>query len=211
MTYDDIVNTSLAYADRQDVDVTSRIDFFMRMVESRINRLLVIEDMSIRYTFPEPNPTDGRYVLPSDFSALQDIAIVNLTTPTSRNTLSLVNPEQMNTATNTVNVDNSLKHFYNILASKLIVQPIVIDGTSSLEIVYYGNIVPLTPAVPTNWISLNHPDLYINGILVEINSFVKDANAASLWDARFKQVIIELEDADNVLVYSGTPLQTRIG
>jgi hypothetical protein len=167
--------------------------------------------MSIRYTFPAPNPTNGRYALPLDFSAIQDIAIVGLVDTTDRQTLSLINPEQMNTATSNTNIDSSLKHFYQILGSQLIIQPPVVDGVSALEIVYYGNIVPLTSTVTTNWLSNNHPDLYINGILVEINAFVKDPDATALWDGRFKQVIGELMDADNVLVYSGTPLQTRIG
>jgi hypothetical protein len=219
MTYDEIVNISLSYADRTDTAVTSRIDLFMRMVESRINRLLVIEDMSVRYVFPAPNPANGRYNLPADFSALQDIAIVGLVNTTDRKTLSLINPEQMNTATSNVNIDSSLKHFYQILGSQLIIQPPVVDGVSALEIVYYGNILPLgvvddgitVTYNPTNWISTNHPDLYINGILTEINAFVKDADTSALWDMRFKQVISELMEADNVLVFSGTPLQTRIG
>jgi hypothetical protein len=211
MTYDEIVTISLAYADRTDSAVVTRIDLFMRMVESRINRLLVIEDMSIRYVFPEPNPTNGRYNLPSDFSAIRDIAIVNSLDITDRDTLALINPEQMNTATNTVNIDNSLKHFYQILNNQLVVQPIVVDGSHFLEIVYYGNIVPISLTNETNWISSNHPDLYINGILVEINAFVKDPEATALWDGRFRQVIDELGKADNLLVYSGTPLVTRIG
>jgi hypothetical protein len=211
MNYAEIVDISLSYADRADNAVTSRIDLFMRMVESRINRLLVIEDMSIRYVFPEPNPTNGRYALPIDFSAMRDIVIVNSLDTTDRLTLSLINPEQMNTATSTVDIDNSLKHFYQVLNSQIVIQPIVADGSKFLEIVYYGNIVPLTSTVTTNWLSNNHPDLYIDGILVEINAFVKDPEATTLWDARFKQVIGELMDADNVLVYSGTPLQTRIG
>jgi len=211
MTYDEIVNTSLSYADRQDLAVTSRVDLFMRMVESRINRLLVIEDMSIRYAFPEPNPNNGRYDLPLDFSAMRDIAIVNSLTPTDRLTLSLINSEQMNAATGIINVDNSMKHFYQILNNQVVIQPLITDGLKYLEMVYYGNIIPLTATVVTNWISTNHPDLYINGILVEINAFVKDAEASAMWDMRFKQVIGELTDADNVLVYSGNPLQTRVG
>jgi hypothetical protein len=211
MTYEEIVSTSLAYADRQDVAVISRVDIFMRMAESRINRLLVIEDMSIRYIFSEPNPVNGRYDLPADFSAIRDIAIVDSLDSKNRLTLSLINPEQMNTATSTVNIDNSLKHFYQILNKQLVIQPPVIDGSKYLEIVYYGNIAPLTLDNSTNWISNNHPDLYIDGILVEINAFIKDAEAAALWDGRFKQVIDELANADNLLVYSGSSLQTRVG
>jgi hypothetical protein len=211
MNYNSITTTALAYADRKDQPVIDMMSYFLLMVESRINRLLVIEDMSNRYRFPEPNPTDGRYELPADFSAMQDIAIVNMTIPSSRMTLSLLNPEQMNTATNTTNVDNSKKHFYQVLGNQLIVQPVVVDGTSWLEIVYYGNIIPLNIINTTNWISDNHPDLYINGLVTEINAFVKDAEATNLWNTRFLQTIQELKDADELLVYSGTPLQVRLG
>ena len=40
MTYNDSVNLTLGYADRQYLEVTSRIDLFMRVVEARINRVL---------------------------------------------------------------------------------------------------------------------------------------------------------------------------
>jgi hypothetical protein len=208
MNYTDITNISLGYADRQDASVIDMIPSMTLMVESRINRLLIIEDMSKRYVFPEPNPTDGRYELPLDFSAIQDIAIVTVDNPSSRLTLSLLNPEQMNAATSDTSPS---KRFYQILGNKLIVQPIVVDGTHYLEIVYYGNIIPLSVDAPTNWISLNHPDLYVNGLLVEINSFVKDPEAAALWNQRFLTTIDELKAADEALVYSGTPLQTRVG
>jgi hypothetical protein len=89
LNYNDIVDTALKYADRQDSTlVTAQMDNFMRIVESRMNRLLTIEDMSMRYQFPFPNPTDGRYELPVDFSALQDISIVTVADTTQRNTAS---------------------------------------------------------------------------------------------------------------------------
>jgi hypothetical protein len=211
MNYTDITTIALAYADREDQAVINMMPFFIPIIESRINRLLVIEDMSHRYIFQEPNATDGRYDLPINFSAMQDIAIVTIGSPTQRKTLKLINPEQMNTATNNTNVDSSLKRFYQIIGNQLVIQPLVVDGISQLEIVYYGNVIPLTSAAPNNWISDNHPDLYINGLVTEINSFVKDAQASDLWNTRFMATIMELIAADELLVYSGTPLQTRVG
>ena len=211
MNYTEITTSALAYADRSEsTAVTAQIDNFIRIVESRMNRLLTIEDMSMRYQFPFPNPTDGRYDLPVDFSALQDISIVTVADTTKRNTLLLVNPEQMNDMTNTANIPASAKRFYNVIANQLVIQP-VIDDTQILEIVYYGNVLPLSPLNPTNWVSTNHPDAYIFGLLVEINSFMKDPAATQGWDARFTQAISEMIEADEVLVYSGTPLTTRPG
>jgi hypothetical protein len=211
MNYSTVVSTSLAYSDRKDQDTANMIDLFIAIVESRINRVLHIEDMSTRYQFPNPNPADGRYPLPIDFSKMQDICIVNVQTPTSRQTLSLLNPEQMNNATNTTNIDNINKLFYNIIASDIVVQRPLVDGTDILEICYYANIKPLTSSNTTNWISLNHPDLYVFGILVEINSYAKDPTATQLWNTRFEEVVNELASADEALVYSGTPLVTRVG
>jgi hypothetical protein len=210
MNYTDVVSTALSYADRQDDEVVSRMDTFLRMVESRINRLLQIDDMQLRYQFPEPNPLDGRFNLPLDYAKLSDIAIVNIADPTSRLTLSRVNQEQMNTFTGVVNTSNSAKHFYQIIAGQVITQPIPVDGIDLLEIVYYGSIIPLTPTENTNWLSYNHPDLYVDGLLTEINSFVKDAQAASLWNTRFVQAIEELKSADVEFLWSGTPLATRV-
>jgi hypothetical protein len=116
----------------------------------------------------------------------------------------------MNDMTNTQNIPASAKRFYNIIANQLVIQP-VIDDTYILEIVYYGNVLPLTGSAPNNWVATNHPDCYIFGLLVEINSFMKDPAATQGWDARFTQTIAEMTEADEVLVYSGTPLTTKVG
>ena len=46
MTYNDIVNLTLGYADRQDDEVATRMDNFLRVTEARINRVLMTLDMS---------------------------------------------------------------------------------------------------------------------------------------------------------------------
>ena len=58
MNYADIVSLTLGYADRQDTEVTSRIDLFMRVTEARINRLLMTLDMSCRATTPMSSTTE---------------------------------------------------------------------------------------------------------------------------------------------------------
>ena len=211
MNYTEIKNAALAYSDRQDsTAVVANMDNFLRVVEARMNRLLTIDDLSIRYQFPAPNPADGRYNLPADFSALQDISIIAVADTTQRTTLLLINPEQMNNATSVGNNPAGSKRFYNIIAGQLVIQP-VIDDTSILEIVYYGKLLPLTSIVINNWIATNNPDVYIFGLMTEINSFMKDGVTADAWNARFVQAISEISSADDQLVYSGPPLITRAG
>jgi len=211
MNYTEIKNTALAYSDRQDsTAVVANMDNFLRIVEARMNRLMTIENLSIRYQFPAPNPTDGRYSLPADFSALQDISIITVADITKRTTLLLINPEQMNNATSASNNTSWLKRFYNIIANQLVIQP-VIDDTNILEIVYYGKVLPLGVINTDNWIATNHPDVYVFGLMTEINSFMKDGVAAEAWNARFVQAVSEITFADDQLVYSGPPLIMRAG
>ena len=211
MNYTEIKNTALAYSDRQDsTAVVANMDNFFRVVEARMNRLLTIENLSIRYQFTAPNPADGRYNLPADFSALQDISIIAVADTTQRTTLLLINPEQMNNATSVGNNPAGSKRFYNIIAGQLVIQP-VIDDTSILEIVYYGKLLPLTSIVINNWVATNNPDVYIFGLMTEINSFMKDGVSAEAWNARFVQAVSEITFADDKLVYSGPPLIMRAG
>ena len=48
MIYSEIVDLALGYSDRQDSEVISRIDLFLKIVEARVNRLLMTMDMSAR-------------------------------------------------------------------------------------------------------------------------------------------------------------------
>jgi len=83
------------------------------------------------------------------------------------------------------------------------------NGGKIIEIVYYQKLVPLTSLATTNWLSASHPDVYTFGLLVEISSFVKDAEAKALWDARFMDAVAAIQTDDDRIRWSGTPLTIR--
>jgi hypothetical protein len=116
----------------------------------------------------------------------------------------------MNNVTSASNYPTGSKRFYNIIAGQLVIQP-VIDDTYILEIVYYGKLIPLSVIVTDNWVSTNHPDVYVFGLMTEINSFMKDGVSADAWNARFTQAVSEITSADERLIFSGPPLITRAG
>jgi len=60
-------------------------------------------------------------------------------------------------------------------------------------------------------LATNNPNVYIFGLMTEINSLMKDGVADDAWGARFVQAISEISSADDQLVYSGPPLITRAG
>jgi len=192
MTYNDIVNLTLGYADRQDLEVTSRIDLFMRVVEARINRVLMTLDMSSRANTVMDSATEF-YTLPTDYSVMRAIKVIDNTNSASR-------------------VNNGETQFpcYTVISGAIQVQPLY-DNTHRLEIDYFQTLPPLSTDITTNWLSESNPDTYVFGILVEINSFIKDAESSTLWDNRFQQAMSEITLNDAKSTWSGTSLTTFPG
>ena len=206
MTYNDIVSLTLGYADRQDLEVTSRIDLFMRVVEARINRVLMTLDMSSRANTVMDSATEF-YTLPTNYSVMRAIKVIDNTNSASRVTLLQVNPEQM---ANLVNNGETQFPCYTVISGAIQVQPFY-DNTHRLEIDYFQTLPPLSSTTTTNWLSDSNPDVYAFGLLVEINSFVKDGEASALWDGRFQQAMSEITLNDAKSTWSGTSLTTFAG
>lgn len=206
MNYSEIVDLALGYADRQDTEVTSRIDLFIKVAEARINRTLMTLDMSCRAKTPMASTTEY-YPLPSNYSVMRSIKVIDETNSASRVTLLQVNPEQM---ANLVNNGETQFPCYTVISGNIHVQPFY-DSTHSLEIDYFQTLPPLSTGITTNWLSESNPDAYVFGVLVEINSFVKDAEASTLWDQRFQQAMSEITLNDAKSTWSGTSLTTFPG
>lgn len=199
MTYDEITALALSYSDRNDDETKDRIDGFIKVVESRINRALKTMKMSTRASLSTVEDQEY-YGLPPDFSGLRDIEIVS---DSGRITAKYMSPEQLN------NLSPGSDVHYTIIANQLQIKPSQLGKT--IEIVYFKTLNNLNSTAISNWVSIDHPDCYIFGILTEINAFVKDPAAMGMWDARFKEVVGEIELDDNQIRWSGTSLQTRVG
>ena len=206
MKYAEIIDLALKYADRQDNEVIERMDLFLRIVESRINRALQVQKQAIR-TILHTKTDQEYYGLPADFAGLRDVEIRPLTEPNKRTTLAYFAPEKMNEL---AGIDDSEVR-YTIVADQIHIVPP--QTQKVLEIVYYRNVPPLTADKDhlENWVSVYNPDLYLFGLMVEINAFTKDANTTQLWDMRFREVLKEIDKDDSKTRWSGTPLQIRMG
>jgi hypothetical protein len=200
MNYAEIVDVALGYADRTDAEVTNRMDSFLRIVEARTNRPLSTQKMVSRVTID--SITDQEYYgLPADFDGLRDIEVRSTVAGTI--TPKYHSPEQMNNRIGR----NCRDIAYAIIDDQLQLQPAQTDAV--IELVYYQNLEELSTGTPNNWLSDLYPDCYIFGLLVEINAFVKDAETASMWDARFKESVAEIKSNDQDTRWSGTSMQMR--
>lgn len=199
MNYADITNLALSYIDRiNDTDLIARIPGFLLVVEARINRALKTRQMSARAATPL---IDGQeyYALPPDFAGMQDVELRTDLISKDRISLQYATPERMNNLS--LGGYSGKFVFYSIVANQLQVYPVVADKI--IEMIYYRRLPPLTAQNDSNWLSDLSPDVYTFGLLVEMNSYVKDAETAVLWDKRFVDALDGIATDDNMNRWGG--------
>jgi hypothetical protein len=208
MNYSEIVDISLSYSDRNDIDVTKNIDNFILMAEARMNRLLKTGKQSARvYT---PTVADQEfYSLPPDFLGARDIQLN--TQEDESSPFEMLTPVLFNQVRNSPN--ESGKNFYSIIGQQIQIYPIQ-DAGLTLEITYYQkvpNLSDTTPSAETNWMAEENPDVYLAGITGEIELFAKNYDVAAAWFDRMSTGINEISTSDKETRWSGTPLVMRLG
>lgn len=205
MNYSEIVTAVLAYSDRTgDAEATANIDTFIRVAESRLNRVLRVGGMETRASISTV-ADQSYYLLPDDFGGIRDIELRAEVGGTTSATLLYASPEQMNNYRAT----GDIVGYYTIIANQLQINPMS-DGFT-LEVIYYRRIPNLTLTAPTNWLSNLHPDIYIMAVLVEISTFTKDADAIMVFSGRFDDALAAIINSDSIDRWSGTSLQIRAG
>lgn len=201
MDYASLKDLAFNYADRTDLD--DRFDDFLKIVESRINQYLRVKEMSGRY-YTATVEDQIYYDLPSDFRGIRHISLYNSPTPKDRTTLTMLNPEQF--AERQHYDDGGL--YYTLIGGEIQISPTQPDGLN-LEIVYYMSVPALTTTNTTNWLTERYPDVYLFGLLVEISSYAKDAEAKMIWEDRYLSAIASVTNEDAVDRWSGPTLQVR--
>lgn len=208
MDYLGLKDLATRFADRQDEEIAVLYPQYLAMAEARINRVLKTREQSTRaYT---PTVKDTRYYsLPPDYRGMRDVQMTHQTPQDPRLTtrpMFYISPQKYNEIENS-HVDGKL--YYTVIANQIQILPAV-DAGFTIEMVYYQKVPPLTETEPTNWMSADHPDIYIAALTGEISMFVKDYDAADKWFSRLNVAINELEVSDIKERWTGGDLTTRI-
>lgn len=208
MNYQELADAARTYADRNDFEVIDNIDTFIIMAEARMNRVLKTRKQSNRAYTPTVEGQEY-YSLPPDYAGIRDIQINSDLPDVDHKTVPChyLNPELFNIK---ANEPYGGKTYYTIIADQFQIYPKQSAG-KTIEIVYYQKVPPLTATNFLNWMSQDHPDIYLSGIITEIELFVKNYETANLWDARMNRAIEELDNADIKERWSGSQLVTRVG
>lgn len=201
MNYSELQSTAFEYADcTVDTSTTAQYDNFLRLVEARLNRTTFTREQEGE-SYSTLVADTYIYALPDDFGRLRNIGVkAELSTPAE--VAVFVPPEFYD---NYVASNGEVK-VYSTYGNNVKVWPVV-DG-EILEILYYKKIPALTAVAPTNWVSANHPDLYLYGLLVEICSFRKDWETSKTWEERFISTIVLLSEQNERTKWSGPQLTT---
>lgn len=210
MTYEELVLASKAYADRQDLEVDQNIDLFIVMTEAKINRLLKTREQTSRSISPTVEDQEY-YGLPPDYAGMRDIqldseipaaGVSHSTTP-----MTYLMPEQFNIQRNKP-YGGTL--YYCVIADQIQIYPCQAAG-KAIEMVYYQKVPNLNEQAPDNWLSRSYPDIYLAGMISEIELFAKHYDAGQMWAERMGVSIAELDNSDIIERWSGSPLQIKVG
>lgn len=202
--YADVIATALSIADRaDDLELPLVIDRFLRLVEARVNRILQTRNQTRRATLVTEKEV-SYYSLPADFAGMRHIEIKTTRDAPYGIPVSFLAPEALTRYCQANGNDPS----FTIIGNSLHLWPPM--QYQFIEITYYQRILPLSNDNPENWLSDQHPDAYIQGLLVEISSFTKDAEAASLWNERFTKTADEIILEDAIDNWSGPAPTVRL-
>lgn len=208
MTYQELVDAARAYADRNDIEVDANLDVFVIMAESRINRVLKISKQSHRlYT----RSIEGQeyYALPPDYNGMRAIQFNTGAVDGEDSATKSINYVTPNIMTEFQQLGiNDGKYYYTIVSGQIQVCP-TLPHAGTIEIIHYRRMVHLSASNPSNWMSADHPDIYLCGLLAEIESFVKNYEVADMWDAKMTRSIQELRDDNEQSLWAGNTLTMR--
>lgn len=210
MNYTEIVSQAFTYADRpNDPEAVALTDGMLRIVEAKVNRTLLVMASSQRTQVLITNSDTAYYSLPTGFSSFRSVKIVTDLTPGSdRVTLDYVNPVKLDEIIKYGTIGN----YYTIEAGQIHIVSAYRTAGRYIEYVNYGDIVPLTLAAPTNWLSVSYPDCYIYGLTAEIvGPHGKDWDSHAQFTGMFKDALAEIDLQDDRLTWSGNPFSMKVG
>lgn len=76
---------------------------------------------------------------------------------------------------------------------------------------YYKRLPALSDSNQTNWFITNAPDLLLFGALSEAQAYYKADARIATWQAKFEEILSQVQGEDNREALSGGPLTVRVG
>jgi len=169
----------------------------LRKAEAQFNRTLRTPEMETRAVLSVSTELTP---LPSDFVELRSVFVEG--SPDA--SLKSMSPAGMVSTFRGIAGD---PRAYSIEAGSLRVGPV---GKAALEIVYYRPIPPLSDAQPSNWLLVNHADLYVAGVMYHLARRERDSDGMQQAAQEVATLIASINRAANNSRWGAGPL-TPVG
>lgn len=197
--YRELIQSVADWADVTDTESMSRIRDAIALAETRFQRTIQNIEQETRYYVS----TNEQWVdLPTGFRSFVSLTITanGKTTPLKHISVSQGEHDEQ-----TPGIPTS----YSIIGNQLRLCPAP-NSLIRLDAVYVEKFVPLDDTNSSNWLLLNHPDIYLSASLVEQFTFLFDEERAQLWSQKLQNQMEELDWADRRKKwFTGIPLQQR--
>ena len=185
-------------------DLTARIPEFIELAEANFNRVIREPDMVAK---DDAFSLASRYTtLPTDTLEITRI-VLDVSPPV---TLEYLTPEEISERRSVLNSTGRPLYFTVIggSANQLEVLPSP-DSTYTSSIVYYTKIPALTDAATSNWLLTSHPDIYLYGLLVSAEPYLKNDERLPVWASQLDKSLTELRLQGQRKLHSGSSLRMR--
>lgn len=179
-------------------DLSDRIPTFIRLFESRANRLLRVPEMASQMSYATVADI-AQLALPSDFLSARDLYLDS----DPDVVLSAMSPAVLrNTFPTAV---TGQPQAYAVVGGQMFLGPTP-DGEYSILLDYYQRIPGLSADNPTNWLLDTYPDLYLWGSLCMAEAFLRDDQRLSVWKAAWDEATAEINQQGNRQRMPSAPL-----
>lgn len=179
-------------------DLASQIPTFIHLAGIRLNRILLPPARQDSTTITVSSGTSTA-ILPSDFKQL---VAANVGGKILEQTTTAGIYEGWNEAT------SGEPRVFSIANGSLKLAPVA-DDDYTITLDYLKSIPSLSEENPSNWVLVNHCDLYMYGALLQAEAYLSNDERLPLWKLAFDEAIAEVNAQGLRYRTSGSPLRLR--
>ena len=200
MTYAELKTNIANYLNRSDL--TSYIDTFIDSTEAELNRRLRTKEMIKRATAT----ADSQYLtVPTDWQEAINVEITsNNFSPLFQQSI-----ESLDVYRKSNNNAVGQPVYYAMVDDSIELAPTP-DSSYTLQLTYYGKIDPLSDSNTSNFVSNDHPDVYLYGSLKHASIFLMEDERIPLFTNQFEKALEEIRlEQEKAAFGKGSLMQRR--
>ena len=165
-------------------DLTTQIDTFIDLAESRLSRELETRSQDTRTTLT--TSADNAYVsLPTDMRSIRNVKVMN----TPRVTLRYLSPLQVKKEYATTGT--GVPRVYSVIGDNLFLAPIP-DTAYNIELTYKASVSSLSDSNTSNTILTRYTDLYLYASLFHAYTYLLDEQRATQYEALIQSILQQI-------------------